>query len=279
MSYKIIVVQIDDTDSSMPRMELAASIALAEEAHLVGVAVARDRAEEEQKAGNATDIARNEGAAPGWGHDAAFERFEQSARRSGVITFEKRLIEGDPAVAFSHQGRQCDLLVLGQGDNAPGAATPGADFVEYVVMNSGCPVLVVPGTNLRSGHKIDNRILIGWNASTASARAVRDAMPFLARARALHVAVLDAGPAPHASHEAPGADIAVYLDRHGLPVQVHHRDAVGDAGNALLDLAHRLSCSLLVMGGVAYPHGRDMLPGGATRSVLMSARIPVLLSH
>jgi nucleotide-binding universal stress UspA family protein len=279
MSYKIIVVQIDEADASLPRMELAASIALAEHAHLVGAAVASPRPDGEGKISPSTNA--NVGSAPGWGHEAAFERFERIAIRSGVASFEKRLIEGDPSTGFSHQGRHSDLLVLAQGNNAPEAVGLAADFVEYVVMNAGCPVLVVPGANFRPalGNAAENRILIGWNESVAAARAVRDAMPFLARARELHLAVLDAGLAPQAGLEAPGAEIAVYLDRHGLPVEVHRRPAGENAGHALLDLAHRLNCGLLVMGGVAHPHGRAMLLGGATRSVLTSARIPVLMSH
>lgn len=279
MSYKIIVVQIDEDDASLPRMELAASIALAEEAHLIGAAVAVQRADGAEERSSSTHA--NAGSARGWGHEAAFERFERIARRIGVASFERRLIEGDPSTGFSHQGRHSDLLVLAQGNNAPEAVGLAADFVEYVVMNAGCPVLVVPGANFRAalGNPAESTILIGWNESVAAARAVRDAMPFLARARELHLAVLDVGPGSHAGIEAPGAEIAVYLDRHGLPVEVHRRPAGEDAGHALLDLAHRLNCGLLVMGGVAHQHGRGMLLGGATRSVLTSARIPVLMSH
>jgi nucleotide-binding universal stress UspA family protein len=275
MSYKIIVVQIDEADTSQSRIELAAAITLAEDAHLIGVVVGTHQAASEDE--SSLPWAQRHGHAPAG--EAAFERFERIALSSGITSFEKRLIYADPSIGFSQLGRHSDLLVLAQGDNTPGAGGLAADFVQYVVMNAGCPVLVVPGPHSRRGPsgQIENRILIGWNESAAAARAVRDAMPFLGRARELHVAVLDVGPAPLI--EAPGAEIAVYLDRHGLPVEVHRRPAGEDAGHALLDLAHRLSCGLLVMGGVAHPHGRGTLLGGATRSALTSARIPVLMSH
>ena len=62
MSYKSILVQADGSDPVAPRIEIAAGIALTEEAHLIGAAC--------------TDT------------DAAFDRFERVAREMGVTSFE-----------------------------------------------------------------------------------------------------------------------------------------------------------------------------------------------
>lgn len=253
MSYKSILVQADGSDPVMPRIEIAAGIALTEEAHLIGAAC--------------TDT------------DAAFDRFERVAREIGVTSFERRLIEGDSAAGFSLQGRYCDLMVLGQSDGRQDSPAPSTEFVKYVVINCACPVLVVPGAELRtgSGNQFGGRVLIAWNASGTAARAVRDSLPFLIRAKQVHVAIINA--APDALGDEPGADIALYLARHGIEVDVIRQTVDVDAGRALLSLADRLSCSLLVMGCAAHHHGRGLLLGGATGAILQSSHLPVLMSH
>lgn len=292
MAWKHIVVQVDDALASLPRYAVAAELARVEEAHLEGVAL---------PPGTAGIAAPTNGSL-----QRGFQHFTQAAHEVSVTSTAQRSLQGDAALALSREGRHADLLVMGQclrsGSNQTnGKASgeiPAADFAEFVIVNSGCPVLVVPVLPPR--HDADRpfweEVLIGWNGSASSARAVRDALPLLARARTVHVAVLQdrapgtapvnavarapGGPSANGmAGETAGAELAVWLDRHGIAIEVHHRAAVEDAGNALLELAHRLRCGMLVMGGVAHPHAAGLLPGGATRAVLIATRIPVLMSH
>jgi nucleotide-binding universal stress UspA family protein len=170
-------------------------------------------------------------------------------------------------------------MVLEQGDARSDAPAFSTDFVEYVVINCACPVLVVPGSasGTESGASTGDRVLIAWNASSMAARAVRDAMPFLMRAGKVHVAIINS--APDTPGTEPGAQVAAYLARHGIDAEVVRQTVDTDAGSALLSLADRLSSTLLVMGCAAHQRGRGLLIGGATRTVLQSARIPVLMSH
>ena len=52
-----------------------------------------------------------------------------------------------------------------------------------------------------------------------------------------------------------------------------------DAGQAILALANDLDAELLVMGAYGHSRWREMVLGGATRTVLAQAALPVLLSH
>jgi nucleotide-binding universal stress UspA family protein len=52
-----------------------------------------------------------------------------------------------------------------------------------------------------------------------------------------------------------------------------------ETGEALLSLAANLNSSLLVMGCYGTSRFREILLGGATRTVLESMTIPVLMSH
>jgi nucleotide-binding universal stress UspA family protein len=80
--------------------------------------------------------------------------------------------------------------------------------------------------------------------------------------------------------DVPGADIGLYLSRHGVKVTVSQFQADDvDVGNQLLSRAADLDSDLIVMG--AYGHSRmsELILGGVTRTLLESMTVPVLMSH
>ena len=182
MSYKTILVHVDQSTHAAERIRLAAAIARSENAHLIGAAM--------------TGISRfvfDSGAINP--HDAvlkhhldflrdyarkALQLFEQIATAAGVSSLESRLIDDDAGGGITLQARYCDLVVLGQIN--PDEAVPGLmpDFPEYVVMNCARPVLVVPFAG--QFHEPCKRPLIAWDASMSATRAVTAALPSRASA-------------------------------------------------------------------------------------------------
>jgi len=79
--------------------------------------------------------------------------------------------------------------------------------------------------------------------------------------------------------EQPGADIALYLARHNINVEVQRHTVEGSIGDALLSLAADLGSDLLVMGGYGHARVREVMLGGVTRTVLKEMTLPVLMSH
>jgi nucleotide-binding universal stress UspA family protein len=78
----------------------------------------------------------------------------------------------------------------------------------------------------------------------------------------------------------PGADIARHLARHGVEVEVRRMSSGSeDVGRLLLSRAAAFGADLLVMG--AYGHSRftELVFGGATRTALHEAPLPVLMSR
>jgi nucleotide-binding universal stress UspA family protein len=61
-------------------------------------------------------------------------------------------------------------------------------------------------------------------------------------------------------------------------VQVFETDRM-DAGDALLAVAADRGCDLLVMGAYAHPRMLQLVLGGATRTILKSMTLPVLMAH
>ena len=75
-------------------------------------------------------------------------------------------------------------------------------------------------------------------------------------------------------------DIAAHLARHGVKAGVKTTISGGiGVGNALLSRAGDIGADLLVMGAYGHTRVRELLLGGATRTILDSMTVPVLMSH
>ena len=206
----------------------------------------------------------------------AVARFDAAAKRSG-ISFESRVMNASgpgAADAFGAMARRFDLAVIAQGE--PEKFAPEEIIVEGALFGSGRPVIVVPYIQ-KGGVKLD-RVMVAWDASRSAARAVADAMPFLAKATAIDVVIV-ASERPK-SDEIAGADIGHHLARHGLKVEVKRIVATDtDIANTLLSHAADTGADFMVMGGYGHSRLREFVLGGATRGILSSMTIPVLMSH
>ena len=99
-------------------------------------------------------------------------------------------------------------------------------------------------------------------------------------AQSVTILVVDPRPGAAGHGELPGADIALHLARHGVKAQVETTASGGiGAGNVLLSRASDLETDLLVMGAYGHSRVRELLLGGATRTILESMTIPVLMAH
>jgi nucleotide-binding universal stress UspA family protein len=79
----------------------------------------------------------------------------------------------------------------------------------------------------------------------------------------------------------PGVEIAAVLARHGVRVEVANlkMGPGGSIGDALLSQAVDGGADLLIMGAYGHARWRELLMGGATRTMLKSMTTPVLMSH
>jgi len=169
-----------------------------------------------------------------------------------------------------------DLVVIARPESAGETAGPPG-LAESLVLSSGRPIIMFPP---RSTVSQVRRILVAWNATRESIRAVADAMPLLAKADAVEVLVVDHQRRPEGHGQEPGADIARHLARHGAHVEVRRASSGGkDVGRLLLSQAAAFGGDLLVMGAYGHSHLREWMFGGVTRTVLYEAGLPVLMSR
>lgn len=278
MSYKTVLVQVDQSSHAAQRIRIAAAIANADGAHLVGTATSGIARQVYQA--HAFDLtmalAAGQCEALRANAAAALAQFDLQAASLDVRSHERRMIDDDAGVGLSLQARYADLVVLSQPD--PDEADPGSesDLPEYVMINCARPVLIVPYAGQFT--QVGKNVLIAWDGSKEATRAITCALPLLRRAASVSVAVLNAqGAMKHG--EQPGADIALYLARHQVKVEVVQREVDIDIGNALLSLASELGADLIVMGGYGHTRFRELLLGGVTRTVLKTMTVPVLMAH
>ena len=149
------------------------------------------------------------------------------------------------------------------------------DIILEMLLGSGVPLLLVPTLWKKGGPA--RRAVVAWDGSACAARAVRDALPLLARTDSVEVlSVLgekDIG-------KEVGSHIARHLARHCRDVAVKVLP-VGQSGVAdtLQERAMLTEADMIVMAGYGHSRLREFVLGGATRDTLARIDIPTLLSH
>lgn len=284
MGFKDILVVLDGNPAVRGRIELAAALAERDAAHLVGlhISVAAeslsrrgyfdlfDRSLLEPLYRDFVEQMRQEA-------QAARALFEAVAGRRGVSA-EWRQDAGYPSQTAALHGRYADLIVIGQLDPDDIRGPLLRPMPEEVALAVGRPILVIPYAG--EWQSVGRRVLVGWDGSREATRAINDALPLLTRAEAVTVLAIDPGGGVAGHGEVPGADIALHLARHGVKAAIEKTVSAGiGAGNVLLSRASDFAADLLVIGAYGHSRVRELVLGGATRTILESMTLPVLLSH
>lgn len=301
MTYKTILVHLDEAPHVAARVLMAAELALQHGAHVIGVAltgVSRFLYQNEMVDDEDPNLARH--------LDVLRERagralsgFAPQLRALGVHSFEERVLDDEPGAGLALLGRHADLAIVGQA--LPDQRGTAASFPAEILTESGCPVLVVPhsarprasisvsaaGVASAGAPAPGRDILVAWNASKEGARAVREALPLLKRADKVTVAILDADLHPVLYGGTPGADVLAWLQRQDVTAELvlasSPRQGLlkrpSQVGESLLELATERGCDLMVLGAFGHSRFRETLLGGITRTVLDGMTMPVLMAH
>lgn len=278
MGYKTILTVLTTPDQGA-QLEAAIALARREDAHLdvlcLGVdhsqtgyyyagssafvfQEAIDRAMEDARALDASARARLEGEVLRWSVDAAVA---QMGGIGGMVGMRARF---------------ADLMVMVR-PYGPTAPTDAEAVIEAAMFEGGCPVLVLPEAGLPED--FDRRILVAWNQSNEAIASVRKALPFLRRAEAVEIAVID--PSPHGPERSdPGGALCQWLTRHGARAEIAVLARTLPRISEILNRrATETGASLIVMGAYGHSRFREAILGGATRSMLEQAAVPVLMAR
>jgi nucleotide-binding universal stress UspA family protein len=207
-------------------------------------------------------------------------RFERALEAKGIGAADgslgslscgwcETITEGDSAIAA--RARLFDLTIVARPSHA--SMSPRVGLLETIVFESGRPILIAPP---EAPQRIGHQVLIAWNGSTESARAIALAMPLLEQAAGVVVLSVEG-----AMFRGPSGDeVAAHMAANGIKA---HADSVpGDravAGRVLLAEAEARGCDLIVKGAYTQSRLRQMVFGGVTSHIIWHTEIPVFLAH
>lgn len=210
--------------------------------------------------------------------EAVKATFEAICSREGYSHDWRGLesFSGDSAVASRSTALAADLVVAQQSD--PDEVDDVFADLESLLFETGRPVLFVP--YIKCPPIDPKNIAIAWKASREASRAVFDSLPLLHRADKVTIIVVDPRESEEHSAHMSAADIAATLSRHGIKVEVRNEPSGGiPVGDAIANHLSEHGVDLLVMGGYSRSPIRELLFGGATRTMLRSMAVPVLMTH
>jgi nucleotide-binding universal stress UspA family protein len=110
-------------------------------------------------------------------------------------------------------------------------------------------------------------------------RALEAALPLLQRAPSVKLALVNPDMLSELHGEEPGADMALFLARHGVPVDIVVERTSATPGEALMALARDSGAGLIVSGAYGHSRYREWVLGGATRELLAHSPVPLLIAH
>ena len=258
--------------------DYALTIAEAFDAHLVGMALAYEHfISGSVLSGLAADLVAEATRQHRKAVEAAVERFDAAAKQNLVSTEHiiEKVLDRDAHVVLANAARQFDASVIMQSE------PDGIDnnrLIEGLLFDSGRPVNIVPYIQ-RDGLKLD-RVVCCWDGSRPAARAINDALPFLARAQAVELFTVINEKTKSDPREILGTRMGKHLARHDIKVEVKTSVAPDvDVASAILSYVADSAATLIVMGAYGHSRVRELVLGGATRGILTSMTVPVFMSH
>lgn len=280
-AWKSIAVFIDYADPDYGILDYAGWLAEQCDAHLIGIfnmgALSTGPEGSTRVRGNAAiqaAIARRRERE----QKAVFEagqRLAETGRRRGISVEFRVLWRASEAEEAILNSLHCDLVVIGDRRESclPEGVTP-----ERVVFEVGVPVIVVP-EDWKQREDV-KRVLIAWNATRESRRAISDALTYITMAEQTLLLVVDPDKNEERHGELPGMDVAHHLARHGGNIRTLTENSYGrPVDEVILAVAAKENADLVVMGAYSKPRRRQLLFGGVTRSMLSGIRYPLLISR
>ncbi|MBP0481412.1 universal stress protein [Sagittula salina] len=280
MAYKTLLTVITDRDLMAGTLDAAATLAGGLDAHLDVLCLGVDRTQTGYYYAGANAMVLQETLTRASADADALA----SAARAHLAKYDIRwgLDHGVAQLAdigrhVAAHARFSDLVVLPKpyGDGCGVELEP---VIEGALFEGGVPVLVSPGPKVPIS-ATPQRVVLAWNESSESLRAIRAALPLLKGAEVAHVVVID--PPQHgASRSDPGGMLSQYLARHGVKPEIEVlAKTLPRVSDVLIRHATDVDAELVVMGAYGHSRFREAILGGATRYMLEQAGIPVLMAH
>ena len=280
MTYRSLLVLLDQDPLCVARSQAAMRLAKVLDCHLVGVAPtglidlpvsAHAAASLADFAALAWDTLRDQAA-------RAADRFRDECRAAGVKSSEAVIDESDKASSLVRHAHCSDLSVLTQADPAALGCRLAQALVEQVVLSSARPTLLLPYAGRLDA--VGTCAMVAWDDSREAARALSDALPLLRLAKRVQVVSWNEGLGDGDETLRPRLDaLHQWLAWQGVAAEMRVETTDGRIAETMLSHAADVGADLIVMGAYGHPRWMERMLGGATRGLLASMTVPVLMSH
>lgn len=259
MDFKDILVFLDAGDDTDSRLQLAISLCERFGSNLVGVDVSPPEAFENEYAERAVRL----------------ETEFKDALLEHPIEASYRVAERRTASWKDFYAHYADLVIATQREDASDLFV-SKGIPDEVVSSAGVPVLVLPAR--WKNQALGESVILAWNSSRESTRAMHDSLPFLRQAK--RVTIFEVGRREDDVDADPDL-IRAHLGHHGVESELlvwpNEKDI--DPLNALFACLDRQGADLIVAGAFGHPKLIESLFGSATHELLQNPSMPVLLSH
>ena len=279
MAYRNILVQVDTKSGSKARVETAAATAARFKSsltgmflksatipsHVIGQGDVALPAEAVQRIG---DERAQKSAEKALAAKALFDK--ASAGVAGGTDWLE--FDGDSDEDIISCSRQYDLNIF-----PPVAAVEHSRNTinaEQIGMGSGGPVLVLPAGGYKPN--LGRKILVAWKDTRESARALRDAWPFLREADEVHFVVVSRT-AKKTLSDGMKRNLAAH-DCKSVKLIVDRNDD-GSTGEIIRRHIDLIGADMMVLGLYGHARVAEFVLGGVSRDILTSLPTPLLISH
>lgn len=276
--FKTILVHIDGGPGQDSRLRAAATLAAAHGAHVVGTGATGISMAGYAVLNGSMALPLSDQAFQALRDElkAGLDAYLAQAQRLGIAGAEARPFEGSARDGLLLGARYADLIVVSQ-ENGSGRFGAEHGLPQDLALQGTRPVLVVP--DAYHGAPIPGNALVGWDGSMPAQRAISAALPLLGQAAGVTLALINPERQSELHGQEPGADMALYLARHGVRVDVVVEHTRAPEGEALMDMARDIHAGLMVAGAFGHSRYREWILGGASRELLRNAPAPLLIAH
>ena len=277
MTIKRLLIHLDHSQGCDNRLQTALDLARRFDARLTGVFVVPDYivpsyVEAQISVDVLADVTEKAVARA----KEKLADYQARVSQSGV-EMQAEVVEGQLVTILREHSKYSDLLILGQ-DNPDDPDNTSYGLADSLLFEGACPCLVVPHSGKVASP--GDRVLVAWNASRESARALRESLSILQQASEVVVLTSEPGNAADTGRGHPHADeLMQYLEAHGISAVGSGMGADLNATDAINAQAADMNADLIVMGGYGHTRLREFILGGVTHDMLKQTPVPLLLAH
>lgn len=278
MAYKSLMTVITDEATAAPALSFALDMAKQEQAHLDVLCLGVDRTQAGYYYGGANALVQQEGLDQAKTASEALEKHTRETLGQSEISWGCHAGIAQQAgltrtIAF--QARFADMMILPK-PYGPDRLQEQEIIVEASLFDAHAPVMVVPNS---VGSAQPEKIVLAWNESAESLRAIRTALPLLRAAASVNITIIDP-PIHSADRSDPGGALSQMLARHGVNAEISIlAKTLPRVSDVLGRHIRDIGADMLVMGAYGHSRFREAILGGATRDMLEGAEIPVFMAR